>query len=155
MSENHIKYVVVGRPLDAKILGGEAPYSIKKTLKMEYTESVQEILDQIGQQSAYPDLRDDQETIYGAWYSYCDHNCLSYHVLTSNTYKKNIAFDLLRKLSKKLYEAYPEMQSKYSEVPILDIKDLVDDVCMDYENPRNLDKLSQAQQEVQKTTGIM
>ena len=128
MTDSHIKFVVIGRPSDTKILGAEAPTSIKKTLKKEYTESAQDILDQLGQSSPYPDLRDDQETIYGSWYTYCDHNILSYSVLTSNSYKKTIAYDLLRKLSKNLYETYPEMQDKYSEVPILDIKEIVENV---------------------------
>jgi hypothetical protein len=35
MSESNIKFVVVGRPSDQKILGAEAPESIKKALKLE------------------------------------------------------------------------------------------------------------------------
>ena len=35
MTENNIKFVVVGRPSDQAVLGAEAPDSIKKTFKQE------------------------------------------------------------------------------------------------------------------------
>ena len=35
MTENNIKFVVIGRPNDQSILGAEAPYSIKNTIKQE------------------------------------------------------------------------------------------------------------------------
>jgi hypothetical protein len=35
MTENNIKFVVVGRPSDQALLGAEAPDSIKKTFKQE------------------------------------------------------------------------------------------------------------------------
>ena len=36
------------------------------------------MINTLGQSSPYPDLRDETETIYGTWYTYCDHNVLSY-----------------------------------------------------------------------------
>lgn len=35
MTDNNIKFVVVGRPSDQTILGAEAPYAIKTTIKQE------------------------------------------------------------------------------------------------------------------------
>mmetsp|Transcript_32348 Transcript_32348/g.28641 ORF Transcript_32348/g.28641 Transcript_32348/m.28641 type:complete len:88 (+) Transcript_32348:13-276(+) len=87
MTDSNIKFVVVGRPSDQSVLGAEAPDSIKKTIKQEYIDSAQEMLNTLGNSSPYPELRDETETIYGTWYTYCDHNTLSYLVLTNNLYK--------------------------------------------------------------------
>lgn len=100
-------------------------------------QNAQELLDALGHSSPYPDLRDDSETIYGMWYTYCDHNLLSYSgtfekinnlVLTNNSYKKNVAYDLLKKLSRSIYESNPQLQDNYKSVPAIDIKEVVDKV---------------------------
>ena len=127
-------------------------------------QSAQELLDALGHSSPYPDLRDDSETIYGSWFTYCDHNILSYSgilksinnlVLTNNSYKKNVAYDLLKKISKGIYESNPHLQDNYKTVPAIDIKEVVDRICGEYQNPRNLDKVGMAQQEVDKAKTIM
>lgn len=76
-------------------------------------------------------------------------------MLTSSLYKKNVAYDMLRKLSKSIYEANPDLQDDYATVSRLDIKDIVESICNDYENPRNLDKVSMAQLQVDKARGVM
>lgn len=76
-------------------------------------------------------------------------------VLTNNSYKKNVAYDLLRKLSKSIYEANPSLQDKHATITDLDIKEVVESMCRDYQNPRNLDKVSMAQMQVDKARSVM
>lgn len=76
-------------------------------------------------------------------------------VLTNNSYKKNVAYDLLRKLSKSIYEANPSLQDRHSTVSDLDIKEVVESMCRDYQNPRNLDKVGMAQMQVDKARSVM
>lgn len=66
-----------------------------------------------------------------------------------------MAYDLLRKFSKSLYEDQPDLQDTNSTVSSIDIKDLVTSVCHDYQNPRNLDKVSMAQEQVNRVKGVM
>jgi signal recognition particle subunit SEC65 len=76
-------------------------------------------------------------------------------VLTNNSYKKNVAYDLLRKLSKSIYEANPSLQDRHATVSDLDIKEVVESMCRDYQNPRNLDKVGMAQMQVDKARSVM
>lgn len=76
-------------------------------------------------------------------------------VLTVNSYKKNAAYDLLRKLSRSVYEANPELQDEYSTTNYVQLKDVVDRLCQDYQNPRNIDKIGIAQGKVDQTKNVM
>ena len=113
---NQIKYVVVGRPLDGVILASQSLQSLKKAVEKEYTEEAQKEVAKIGQMSPYPDLREQNETIFGTWFTYCDHNLLSYSVLCGDSYSQATAQDFLRKLSRQCYESNPDLNEAYSTI---------------------------------------
>ena len=83
---NQIKYVVVARPLEGTILANQSLSSLKKAVEKEYIEEAQKEVNKIGAMSPYPDLRETNETIFGTWFTYCDHNLLCYSVLCGDSY---------------------------------------------------------------------
>ena len=66
-----------------------------------------------------------------------------------------MAYELLRKISKNLYESNPSLQDDYATVNSLDIKEIVENVCSGYQNARNLDKMSMAQDKVHQVKNVM
>ena len=66
-----------------------------------------------------------------------------------------MAYDLLKKLARSVYEGNPQLQDNYRSVPAIEIKEIVDRICGEYQNPRNIDKVGVAQQEVSKAAAIM
>lgn len=76
-------------------------------------------------------------------------------VLTKNSYKKNIAYELLRKLSKSIYEANPTLQTSHNSIKSLEIKEVVENVCSSYQNSNNLDKVAAAHRKVDQVTSVM
>lgn len=47
------------------------------------------------------------------------------------------------------------MQDNHATVSSLDIKEVVENVCSNYQNARNLDKMSMAQDKVNQVKGVM
>ena len=68
---------------------------------------------------------------------------------------KNVAYDLLRKVSKAVYENNHNLQEDYATVHKIDIKQVVENVCESYQNDRNVDKVSMAQSKVKEVTSVM
>jgi len=54
-----------------------------------------------------------------------------------------------------VYEANPELQDEYSTTNYVQLKDVVDRLCQDYQNPRNIDKIGIAQGKVDQTKNVM
>lgn len=54
-----------------------------------------------------------------------------------------------------MYEANPELQDEYSTTNYVQLKDVVDRLCQDYQNPRNIDKIGIAQGKVDQTKNVM
>ena len=97
---NQIKFVVVGRPLDGSVLAHQSFGSIRKVQEKEYLEDAIKEIQKIGELGPYPDLREQNESIFGMWYTYCDHNKLSYSALCGEEYTQATAQDFLRKFSR-------------------------------------------------------
>lgn len=80
---------------------------------------------------------------------------LKFSVLTNNSYKKNVAYDLLKEVCKVVYEETAGLQSGHASMEQLFIKDIVQNVCEKYQNERNVDKISMAQSKVKEVTNVM
>jgi hypothetical protein len=81
--------------------------------------------------------------------------CIILVVLTTSAYKKNSAYELLRNLSRKLYVSNPDLQDDYATISHIDIKDIVMEICVEYQNVRNVDKVSMAQERVGQVAQLM
>ena len=92
-AETNIKFVMVSRTADGSLLEAVSPHrNTTKTMVDEYRRSGQEVLASICRANAEADLRDESETIYGVWYTYCDENLIAHSVLTSINYKRPVAY---------------------------------------------------------------
>ena len=81
---------------------------------VQFRKEAQTIADNLRESTAYPDLRDMTDSIYGVWYTYVDKYQIAYSckpilkiimwlVLTDSDYKSNSAYSMLKDVAREVY----------------------------------------------------
>ena len=109
----------------------------------EYRRSGQEVLGTICR-SAEADLRDESETIYGVWYTFCDDNLIAHSVLTSINYKRPVAYQFLKELSRELYNENPAFRADPQRVNQIEARHVIERLASTYGDLASVDKLTAA-----------
>ena len=158
MEERSLKHVVISRPSDSATLAAESFGREKRSKQDEYMDSYKEVMAKLatnGVIGAYAELRESTPTIWGTWYSYCDHNLISYSVLADESYSERNAYDFLKKLSRECYAVNPELQDNHSTIQRVEIASIVETLDDDYNRSGGGDKVSQAQNQVEQERSQM
>ena len=74
-----------------------------KSYADEFSKEAQTIADELRKSTAYPEMRDMKDSIYGVWYTYVDKYHIAYSLLTDNDYKSNSAFQMLKDVAREVY----------------------------------------------------
>ena len=148
-SDTNIKYVMVVRINDNSVLESTTPHrNTTKTMVDEYRRSGEEVIANISRANAYADLRDESETIYGVWYTFCDENLIAYSVLTNINYKKSIAYQFLKELAREIYNENPAFRADPQVVNKLEAQHAIERLAGTYSDMASVDKLTAAQEKV-------
>ncbi len=152
MEEKSLKHVVVSRPSDSATLAAQSFGMEKRSKQDEYMDSYKEVMAKLatnGVIGAYAELRESTPTIWGTWYSYCDHNLLAYSVLADESYPERNAYDFLKKLSRECYSVNPGLQDSHNTMQRIEIASIIDELDSNYNREGGGDKVSQAQNQVE------
>ena len=143
-AETNIKFVMIARTADGSLIEAISPNrNTTKTMVDEYRRSGQEVLGTICR-SAEADLRDESETIYGVWYTFCDDNLIAHSVLTSINYKRPVAYQFLKELSRELYNENPAFRADPQRVNQIEARHVIERLASTYGDLASVDKLTAA-----------
>eukprot|EP00347_Sterkiella_histriomuscorum_P007309 403349448 len=158
--QGEIKFISIARVSDATVLLQIKQQQIKNVYADEFKKEAQNIANSLRDSTAYPDLREMSESMYGNFYTTCDKNMIAYSVLTDSDFRSNNAYQLLK-------ECINEVYSQYSDVDVDSVSNL--NRCRDsisnlingnlqgsgISEIKKNDKLSKAQDVVSQATKAM
>ena len=99
MGSAEIKFLAIAKANTGQLLLAQGTEKTKKAyaeevreillsnFDIQYTKEARDQAQNLQQSSAYPDLREVTESIYGTWFTYCDANLFAYSILTDNEFK--------------------------------------------------------------------
>ena len=144
--------MAISRVRDAHILVSVAPEKTKKVYQDEYLKEAKDIAGNLSSSSAYPDLRDVTESMYGTWYTTCDRNLIAYSLLAENDLKSMKAYQIIKEMQNESYRECPKLTQQPDSISnINEVKDALQIIITNHNNNQGgkSDALSKAQEQVE------